>query len=607
MRLFAPQRVGGSATYEIVRYKGAPEGRSWSRRDDNVWLWSDTPTPGTENHFEDVQWPTAIEARISSALPNPAGDDDRGDEWVEIENLTRFSLPLTGWSVQTSSTTQSLNGIILLPFEQKQIEMPHLPNTKGFVRLRDRDAQTQSVLTWNSTKDDQKIVQPQVVADVSELTVGKSDDCIHWTVKDRDGHEIVFAMNGIKIEERVLCMNYVSTLLENKKVDQKIYSKDGVQQTLLLDGTDVVSLMLRSGIVIVDHDSHSLFLARYQLDEAEARGARRGVWADESTTQLIDASRALDVTRNIIQEDGLMIKPSLASGIIDHGVSVEFSTNVPAFLWVADGTGSYIPYHHPITIVHDTDLRIRAESEVQSSSGLSYTIESFQSYAVRKSRYPLLKISEVYPSPNSGEKEWVELWNPTSETVSLLGWSVDDALDTGSRPAVFSQNVSLAPGERRIFDDLSIAWNNTGDRVCLIDPNGQIRDDVSYGSVKKGRAVAVTFDRNGERLGECMTVHATPGESNRCATEQKPAKKLSTKKGGSSKKARSHTVRYVNVEEQSESDHTPRDIFGIILNSRVSTEHSFYWLYVGLIVSFSVSLSIFCIVRPTRWLGVGLP
>lgn len=393
-------------------------------------------------------------------------------------------------------------------------------------------------------------------------------------------------------------MNYVSTLLKNKKVDQKIYSKDGSQQTLLLDGTDVVSLMLRSGIVIVDHDSHSLFLARYQLDEAEARGARRGVWADESTAQLIDVSRALHVVQNTLQEDGLMIKPSLASGIIDHGVSIEFSTNVPAFLWVASGTGAYAPYAGPITISAETELRVRAESEVQSLTGSLYSAESFQSYAVRKSRYADLRISEVYPSPNRGEREWVELWNPTDETISLLGWSIDDALDAGSKPVVFSHTVSLAPDERRIFDGLSIAWNNSGDHVRLIDPNGRVSDGVTYGLVKKGRAVAVTFDRNGVPLGECTTVHATPRQSNRCAEEQKTAKKLSTKKRGTSKKARSHAVRYVNVEEEDGKELQPmRSQFRALLlgsgSTTASSSYPFIVFSIVISITFALSLGLF--------------
>ena len=54
-------------------------------------------------------------------------------------------------------------------------------------------------------------------------------------------------------------------------------------------------------------------------------------------------------------------------------------------------------------------------------------------------------MSEIFPSPESGEAEWVEFWNRTSRDVSLAGWQLDDIQNGGSRPWTIPEN-SILPG-----------------------------------------------------------------------------------------------------------------------------------------------------------------
>lgn len=596
VRLSAPGRAGGSDMYEIIRYTGAPEGRSWSRRSDGAWLWA-APTPGTANRFEDVTWPTTIEARIAAALPNPAGADESAGEWIEIENLTNFPLPLTGWTLQTASVVHSLNGVILGPRERKRVSVSNLPSRDAYVRLQDSDSQAQSVLTWKNAKDDEQIMQPVAVSDLSELSWLKSDGCIQWTVKARDGDEKTVRIDSVKSDDEMLCMNYISTLLENKKIDLQKYSNDEYTYSAFLDGTDIASLMLRSGVVILDEESSSPFLKRYQMDEAEARAAWRGIWADESRGQLIDASRRMHVLQAILQDQRLVIKPSIASGVVESGTLLTFTTNVPALLWVAEGTGASFPYNQPIVVTHDSVIRITAVSEVQSSTGSLYSVELFQPYSVLKSRYPMLKISEVYPSPKAGEHEWIELLNPTDEPVSLLGWTIDDALNAGSKPMTFVQHLFLYPDERRVVEVSSIALNNDGDSVHLIDPRGRISDVLTYENTEKGLAVAASLSSDGLKRGQCMTAHPTPGTVNRCAEELKSSKKQSTKIRVITQQSSSRLRRYVNVvEDADEGPYAMRSPFMALLEGShetgAITGMSFIML-IHMIIIFSLCVGLY--------------
>lgn len=585
VRLFAPLRQGGSGAYEIVRYTSSPEDRSWALRNDGVRLWTDAPTPGEPNAFPEVRWPETVLARVSGAMPNPAGADTAGDEWVEIENATPHPMPFTGWSVKTSSDSFALDGIVLGPRERRRIETPGIANAEGFARLIDRDGIVHSVLAWKNAKDGVEVSQSQPAAHVSGLTLAGSEACVAWEARDADGQRVSVRMDGIVIDDIGKCIDYVSVLHENKKIDQKIYSLEGDSSSLFIGETDVASLLLREGLAFVGRDQASPFMNEYELDEHDARDARRGAWADAERIALIDESRELEEVRNVLSTEGLKIVPSLESGIVKAGDVLMIETNVPAFISVAFGSASPVPYASPIVVDGDMDVRIVVESMAQTASGISMIVNSFQSYHMLKSRYPRLYVSEVYPSPAKGEYEWIELFNPTDGTVSLVGWSIDDVEGAGSKSDSFDPTVALLPGERRIFSGSTVAWNNGGDSVRLIDPRGHVSHEIAYGSVKTGRAVAVTFGSAGDVLGQCPTVRSTPGAENRCADE--PPKPVKKKKATNlASRSVSHVLRYVNLV----TGDTPLPAFRFIFTRlaysdlQVDSMHIIliFWLMAGL-------------------------
>jgi hypothetical protein len=581
VRLFAPLRQGGSGAYEIVRYVSSPEDRSWALRDDGVRLWTVEMTPGEPNTFPGVTWPKEVLARISGAMPNPAGADTAEGEWVEIENLTPYPMPFTGWMIESTSTSFALENIILGPRERHRIEASGLANAEGVARLIDRDGVVHSALAWKNAKDETEVSQQKPVAHVSDLSLLQSDDCMTWKALDADDHVVMVRLSGIVIDNKEKCIDYVSVLHENKKIDQHIYSLSGGSSSLFIGGTDIASLLLREGLAFVDRDHPLPFVHAYEFDEREARDARRGVWADAERIALIDEARAMDEARNILSAEGLTIIPSLKSGIVQAGDVLEIETNVPSSVSIAFGSGSPVPYAGPIVVDGDREVWILAESDVQTASGYRVIANSFQSYHIIKSRYPRLLVSEVYPSPAKGENEWIELFNPTDEKISLVGWSIDDVADAGSKPDLFGVGDALLPGERKIFTGSTVAWNNGGDSVRLIDPRGHVSHVIAYGSVKMGRAVAVSIGLRGDVLGQCPTVHATPGGENRCADEPpKLAKKKKT--SGLASRSASHALRYVNLVPFVESHQPERGIFQALRQAPLSSSRFVFWPYLGI-------------------------
>ena len=105
-----------------------------------------------------------------------------------------------------------------------------------------------------------------------------------------------------------------------------------------------------------------------------------------------------------------------------------------------------------------------------------------------------LVISEVYPSPNTGEREWVELYNATAGTIDLTNWTM---LEGGGSTTNLTGEIS--PGEYLVFYKSSL--NNAGDLITLKDATAQVIDEVSYGDWDDGfSADNASAPRKGESI-----------------------------------------------------------------------------------------------------------
>jgi hypothetical protein len=119
--------------------------------------------------------------------------------------------------------------------------------------------------------------------------------------------------------------------------------------------------------------------------------------------------------------------------------------------------------------------------------------------------YGGVRISELYPNPIEGGKEFVELENITDTDINLEGWKLDDLISGGSQP----QNLTgIIPAKGFIVfeedKDLKIILNNEIDEVNLIDPNGIIQDSIDYVMTNKQKGFSYM------RIGENFVWSSTP-------------------------------------------------------------------------------------------------
>lgn len=96
-------------------------------------------------------------------------------------------------------------------------------------------------------------------------------------------------------------------------------------------------------------------------------------------------------------------------------------------------------------------------------------------------------LSEVYPYPESGENEWVELYNDNEFPVTLKNWKIDDVENGGSSPKSFS--LVIGGYSFASFDISSSMFNNDGDDVRLLDENNTLHDSFTYETAEQGNSI----------------------------------------------------------------------------------------------------------------------
>lgn len=96
-------------------------------------------------------------------------------------------------------------------------------------------------------------------------------------------------------------------------------------------------------------------------------------------------------------------------------------------------------------------------------------------------------ISEVYPAPSSGENEWIELFNTSSENVTLSGWKLQDKLSSPSD--IFSFTTQTIPAQSFLSLDLNTAkLNNSADGISLYTAQNGVVDTMDYTASETGKS-----------------------------------------------------------------------------------------------------------------------
>jgi hypothetical protein len=99
-----------------------------------------------------------------------------------------------------------------------------------------------------------------------------------------------------------------------------------------------------------------------------------------------------------------------------------------------------------------------------------------------------IRLNEFLPNPKTqGANEWVELANDADTTVDLIGWAIDDA-DGGGSPYRLPQGSSIAMHGLLVITLPKALFNNGGDTVRLLRPDGSVADQYVYAQSSADRS-----------------------------------------------------------------------------------------------------------------------
>jgi len=191
----------------------------------------------------------------------------------------------------------------------------------------------------------------------------------------------------------------------------------------------------------------------------------------------------------------------------------------------AEVTGLLPNTKYFFTITGDYNAYTATSNQVSTTTRAGTPVQKINSGTITGQ----LIITELLPNPGGGDSEWIEIYNPTDQAITITGWQLVDksnrryifnAIDlidaqtmTDSDEDEESGEYVIEPGQYLLLDQdiTGIHLNNSGgEEVRLIDADDNLVDTASYSGTAK-RDYAYVLAPNQKWF---WTTEATPGVSN---------------------------------------------------------------------------------------------
>lgn len=215
-------------------------------------------------------------------------------------------------------------------------------------------------------------------------------------------------------------------------------------------------------------------------------------------------------TIKLIQSNGVLSDEVSYSGLV--AINYSYSRLGSNWQWTIEPTPgeentikNAESVNGAVSVAHNTAV-------ASSSATTSVLSSSLAKLNYRPEDYQGLRINEFLPNPAGPDStEWIELYNATSTALSFSGFSLDDS-SGGSRPYFFSASSSISALGYLVINkkDSGLSLNNDQDAVRLLDPEGQIFQQIDYQKSLSGQSY--NFEPNEEEW--FWSASTTPGLAN---------------------------------------------------------------------------------------------
>jgi len=179
---------------------------------------------------------------------------------------------------------------------------------------------------------------------------------------------------------------------------------------------------------------------------------------------------------------------------IDFNGSASTDTDgyIISYFWdFGDGSSSTLSttsYAYAATGTYDATLTVTDDDSATTSKNIAISIiDNFlpatATPAATTTDFGQIVINEFVADPSDGDKEWIELFNNSSTSVDLTGWTFRDNASTST----ISGSIGATTSDKYfIWEFNSGRLNNDGDIIIIRDGAGKLINQVAYGNWDDG-------------------------------------------------------------------------------------------------------------------------
>ena len=207
-----------------------------------------------------------------------------------------------------------------------------------------------------------------------------------------------------------------------------------------------------------------------EMDEVSDRNSILAKKQKEKQEKIKEMAAEIDTTEEIIEDTGPIIEhfgeiKDVVEEVVEEEIEIE--EIIEAEEEIIEEVGG------PDTLKLDENIE-KAKEELPEQEPVQEIV--YQSGSV--------VINEFMANPNSGESEWIEIYNTTGQSINLSDWSIED--NTGKEKGL--GKIILAPYGFVVLEhgkEINFFLNNSGD-IIKLKYKDKLIDEVVYGDFDDG-------------------------------------------------------------------------------------------------------------------------
>lgn len=499
--------------------------------------------PELENNEIDQNISYSSRDVVINELVSDPNDDIDAVEWVELFNNTDNNINLTGWTLEDGAEqVTSLSGnIVAAGFYVIDSPKGKLNNTGDIVILKSPDGEIIDQITYGSWDDGEisnnapKAASPKSLArkiDGSDTNHDELDFVVTNPTKGRANEFDEVIESDYKLRVNEVLPNPEGSDNETEFIELYNFGDNDIDLTgfKLGDGskrryTIDEGVIKSSGFIVFERSQTGIALnnsgqeeiklidpSGKQIDLVTYSGSvdedtswaffeNKYKWTSQLTPGEINILKAENKppVAEVEFVDEILVNQEIVFDASDsydpEGEDLKYSWQLGQ-----DALGDEAILKHTFDKVGAYQLKLEVTDNEDLTDILEIKIEVLDdtggSLEISESNFDSsdIYISEFMPNPEGADSdsEWIEVCNSESSDIDLINYQIDD-VDGGSSPYIIEESLVLKSNKCHIFgrELTGLALNNSDEFVRLINPSGQVVDEVYYEKSQEGASYAV--------------------------------------------------------------------------------------------------------------------